>query len=44
MYGMMNGIFGNFGFMSAFGGVFMLLLTIALILFIIWLLKQIKDK
>ena len=43
MMGMMGG-FGGFGFMWLFGWLFMTLITIALVLGIIWLTKQIQKK
>ena len=38
-YGMMSG----WGFMSIFGPMFMILVTVALVLFIIWIAKQIQN-
>lgn len=47
-YGMMSGYYGmmgynGFGFMMIFGWLFMILIVVALILFIIWLVKQIDN-
>lgn len=42
-YGMMSRFFPAFGFMWIFGGLFMILIAIALILFIVWLIKQIQG-
>jgi uncharacterized membrane protein len=46
-YGMMSGFYGMmspFGGMWFFGGLFMSLVVIALILFIFWLIKQIQKS
>jgi len=46
-YGMMSssyGMMGNWGYgMNFFGWLFMLLVVIALVLFIVWLIKQIQE-
>jgi uncharacterized membrane protein len=45
-YGMMGGFYGNMmsGFgMGLFGWLFMFLIIIALVLFIVWLIKQIQE-
>ena len=44
MYRMMNGFYGGFGFMWIFGGLIMILVLITLVLFIIWLIKQLSDE
>ena len=41
--GMMSGFYGGFGFMWLFGWVFMILVIVTLILFIVWLFKQIQK-
>ena len=43
-YGMMGNFFMGAGFMWMFGLIFMTLLTVALVLLIIWLAKQIGKK
>jgi len=40
--GMMSGYYGGFGFMWLFGVLIMILFVIALILFILWLIKQMQ--
>ncbi len=42
MYGMMSGTWGMGG--SFFGWIFMLLIVVALVLLIVWLIKQIQKK
>ena len=42
-HGMMGGYFGGMWGMSLFGWVFMILIIVALILFIIWMIKQIQE-
>jgi uncharacterized membrane protein len=44
-HGMMSSFYGGhgYGFMWIFGWIFMLLVFIALILFIVWLIKQIQE-
>ena len=42
MSGMMMGSFGGFGVL--FGWVFMILIIVALVLLILWLVKQIQKK
>jgi peptidoglycan/LPS O-acetylase OafA/YrhL len=43
--GMMSMMYGSYGIgMMLFGWAFMLLISVALVLLIIWLLKQIKKK
>ena len=53
-FGMMNGVnngggwnmmdyYGGYGFMGFFGWIFMLLILFALVLFIIWLVKQLQN-
>ncbi|MEK6917656.1 MAG: hypothetical protein AABW51_01795 [Nanoarchaeota archaeon] len=41
--GMMGGFYGGYG-MNAFGWFFMILITVAIILLIFWLIKQIQKK
>lgn len=41
--GMMRGFYGGFGFMSIFGGLFMILIAISLVLLIFWLIKQLQK-
>ncbi|HLF54086.1 MAG TPA: hypothetical protein VI544_02810 [Candidatus Nanoarchaeia archaeon] len=43
-YGMMGNFFMGFGFMWMFGFLFMTLIIIALVLFIIWMAKQINKQ
>lgn len=45
-HGMMSGAFGHSGMwgMWLFGGLFMILVTIALVLLILWLIKHINKK
>jgi len=40
-YGMMDGFYGGSGFI--FGWIFMLVVLVALVLFIIWLIKQLQN-
>ena len=43
--GMMNGFYGGLGFMWLFGWLIMVLVVVALVLFILWLIKQLQgDK
>jgi chromate transport protein ChrA len=42
-YSMMSWMFGGFGFMWIFGFLFMTLIIIALILLIVWLIKQLQK-
>ncbi len=44
MGGMMGNLWYGFGGMWMFGFLFMSLIVIALVLFIIWLIKQLQDK
>lgn len=41
--GMMGNFFGGFGFMWLFGWLFMILILVALVLFIIWMVKQLQP-
>ena len=41
-YGMMSGFYGGFGSMWLFGWIFMSLTLVALVLFILWLIKQLN--
>ena len=41
--GMINSFYGGFGFMW-FGWLFMILITIALVLFILWIVKQLQNS
>lgn len=43
MYGMMGGLYGGFGFMALFGWLLMILIAVTLVLFIIWLVKQLSE-
>ena len=43
-YGMMGGFYSGFGYMPLFGWLLMTLFAAALILFIIWLIKQLGGK
>jgi len=43
MMGMMSGAYG-FGSMMLFGWIFSILLLVALVLFIVWLIKQLQKK
>lgn len=43
MYGMMGGLYGGFGLMWAFGGLLMILIFVALVLFILWLAKHLTE-
>lgn len=44
-YGMMSMMYGNYGFgMMFFGWIFGALTLIALVLFIVWLVKQIQKR
>ena len=42
-YGMMGNLGYGFGYMWIFGFLFMTLILIALVLFILWLVKQLQD-
>lgn len=42
--GMMSGFYGGFGFMWLFGGLIMILVIVALVLFIFWLIKQLRRE
>jgi len=42
-HGMMSGFYGMSG-MWFFGGIFMILIIVALILLIIWLIREINEK
>lgn len=47
MGGMMRGFgfnYGNYGIMPIFGPIIMLLITIAVVLFIVWAIKQISYE
>ena len=44
MYGMMSWLYGGFGFMWVFGFILMSLFIIALVLLILWLIKQLGGK
>jgi uncharacterized membrane protein len=41
-HGMMSGFYGMWG-IGVFGWLFMILILVALILFIVWLIKQIQE-
>jgi uncharacterized membrane protein len=41
-HGMMSGFYGMYG-MGVFGWIFMLLVFIALVLFIVWLVRQLQE-
>ncbi|MBS3091388.1 hypothetical protein J4217_02995 [Candidatus Pacearchaeota archaeon] len=41
--GMISGFFGGFGFMWIFGWMITILILVALILFILWLVKQLQG-
>jgi glucan phosphoethanolaminetransferase (alkaline phosphatase superfamily) len=43
-YSMMSGFYGGFGAMWIFGWLIMMLGVIALILFILWLFKELNNK
>ena len=43
-YSMMSGFYGGFGTMWIFGWLIMMLGVIALILFILWLFKELNNK
>ena len=43
-YGMMGGFYSGFGYMHLFGWLLMTLFVIALIMSIIWLIKQLEGK
>jgi uncharacterized membrane protein len=40
---MMSGFYGGFGTMWLFGWFFMILVIVALVLFIVWMVKQIQQ-
>lgn len=42
--GMMGRYYEGFGFMWPFGGLIMLLIVIALVLFIFWLINQMREE
>jgi len=42
-YGMMGNLGYGFGGMWIFGSLFMILILVALVLFILWLIKQLQD-
>lgn len=42
--GMMGGYYGGFGFMWLFGSIVMVLFTVALVLLILWLVKQLSNQ
>ncbi len=43
MMGMMNNFFGGFGFMWLYGSLFMILIFVALVLFVVWLVRQLQQ-